>query len=281
MNANISPRLRAFASAASLQGREHAHNEDQYFVGRITNGFAVHETSLDELRAHQSSDATLLAVADGVSGSARGDHASAEVIRQLATLLNHRLLLPGGHLDRPPARATLPSLPDVRRELEDAFALGHERLRLQHGNPSCTTLTVAYVNYPHLYVAHVGDSRCYLYREGTLILLTSDHTMAMELRGEGIKMDDGSRFDHILTRAMGEATATITPDIGHFALQPDDRLLLCSDGVSDVLSPVTITEVMAARTSPDATADAIVTRAYEELGADDTTAVVADLAPDH
>lgn len=280
MNANISPRLRAIASAASRRGREHAHNEDQYFVGRVTNGFAVHETSLDELRAHQRTDAALMAVADGVSGSARGDHASAEVIRQLATLLNHRLLLPGGQLTRVPTRASLPSLPDVRRELEDAFTLGHERLRLQHGDPSCTTLTVAYVNYPHLYVAHVGDSRCYLYRDGNLILLTSDHTMAMELRGEGIEMGEGSRFDHILTRAMGEATATITPDIGHFALQPDDRLLLCSDGVSDVLSPASIIELMRRGASPDTTADAIVARAYEQGGADDTTAVVADLSPD-
>jgi len=107
--------------------------------------------------------------------------------------------------------------------------------------------------------------------------MTHDHTMAMELRAEGIAMEDGSRFDHILTRAMGEATATIRPEISHFALQPEDRLLLCSDGVSDVLSRKTLMEFLAAAKNPKQTADAIVYRAFEDVGADDTTAVVADL----
>lgn len=147
--------------------------------------------------------------------------------------------------------------------------------------PEClgmgTTLAVAWVGGSRLFHAHVGDSRIYLLRAGRLARLTRDHSVGQAMADAGVHdPTDGLRASlrSVLTRALG-VEAAVEPDFGELALEPGDRVLLCSDGISDVVPDALI----AARLGGDAGADALARALVEEAlcagGADNATVVVA------
>ena len=113
-----------------------------------------------------------------------------------------------------------------------------------------TTLTAAYTAGDHLFIAHVGHSRAYLYREGTLTQLTRDHTLAwrMEHAGGGpAAVDRGTRdLRHILTEMIGGADRSPV-DVDHLRVLDGDALLLCTNGLTDVLTDDRIAEVLTFR----------------------------------
>lgn len=261
---------------ASQAGDAHVTNEDQYLVGILRPALEIARTSVGELsREGRDRQALVLAVADGVGRDGYGAIASREAIRCLAaSLRQHR---PGPLTIGRSARRILN---EVRATMIGAFALGDDRIQAlarREGRPSCmaSTLTVAYLRYPQLHVAHVGDSRCHLLRRGYLHLLTRDHTLAEQLRGEEVELDDGSLFEHMLTHALGGGVAVHRPEMGRFSLEPDDVLLLCSDGVSDILEDEEMVDVLSQNTNAEDCARELVARATEWDGRDDMTAVVA------
>ncbi len=161
----------------------------------------------------------LFAVADGISGYAHGGLASALAIKSFFAAFSD-------------SEPELP-LPTLRRAMEQTslaiWQAASELMVRQIG----TTLTAANVVGNCLYLAHVGDSRAYLIREGRATCLTNDHSVAGELLRRQVITPDDARVNFergLLTKYLG-ASPFIKPDFSQLALQPDDAVILCSDGL--------------------------------------------------
>jgi protein phosphatase len=142
-----------------------------------------------------------------------------------------------------------------------------------------TTVTALQASGDSGRLAHVGDSRAYLLREGALQQLTQDHTLVQQMVDEGnLDADEAERHParHIMTRALG-VEERIDVDQLTLDLHPGDRILLCSDGLSGMLSFADIRDLLGRETDAQATADALVALAVERGGEDNVTVVVVDV----
>jgi hypothetical protein len=143
-----------------------------------------------------------------------------------------------------------------------------------------TTLTAALVDEDEVSFAHVGDSRAYLYRDGELRLLTSDHSLVEELRRQG-RLTDEQAEDHpqrsIITRALGPEAEVEIDTMTHSA-RPGDVYLLCSDGLTSMIKEERIAEILASTPGLDDAASRLVFEANEEGGRDNITVVAFRLA---
>jgi protein phosphatase len=179
----------------------------------------------------------LFAVADGMGGYSAGEIASRETLKAFE-LATHQLRH-GGEC-----------APEV--VLATAFdRANYHTYKMAHNNEAFkgmgTTLTALYLpGDKTAYAAHVGDSRLYLYRNNTLSQITKDHSYVAGLLAEG-KITDNEAFNHpkknMLLQALG-VEESIQTDIIHFALEQGDLLLLCSDGLSDMLQDVEIAHIL-------------------------------------
>lgn len=171
----------------------------------------------------------LYIVADGVGG-----HAAGEVASRIAVDCTVAVVRAGLAAVPEPTSADLQALVHVAaREAAVAVHQRSEEERELHG--MATTLTVLLVHDGDAVVAHVGDSRLYLLRDGRLSQVTFDHTAMAELVRLGVLDADDARngqFGHVLSRSLG-SDPDVEPDVLPLTLQHDDRLLLCSDGLSD------------------------------------------------
>jgi protein phosphatase len=151
-----------------------------------------------------------------------------------------------------------------------------------------TTLTAALVDGDDVSFAHVGDSRAYLWRDGTLKLLTSDHSLVEELRRQG-KLTSEQAEDHpqrsIITRALGPE-ANVEVDTFSISAKPGDVFLICSDGLTSMVKDARIAELIGQEERLDALVRALVEEANRAGGRDNITVVafnlegVTDIAPD-
>lgn len=179
----------------------------------------------------------LFAVADGMGGYSAGEIASRETLK-VFEFATHQLRHQG---DMEPEEV-----------LREAFAKAnkHTYVLAQKNNAykgMGTTLTALYLPGDNTaYAAHVGDSRLYLYRNNTLSQITHDHSYVADLLAQG-KITDKEAFNHpkrnVLMQALG-VEEEIKTDIIHFALEQGDVLLLCSDGLSDMLQDVEIASIL-------------------------------------
>lgn len=144
-----------------------------------------------------------------------------------------------------------------------------------------TTLTVGYLVENTLYIGHVGDSRIYLIRGDEIRQLTQDHSFVGELVRDGT-ISPAEAVSHpnrnILTRAIG-VSPEIQIDITQEELQLDDILVFCTDGVSGVLSPEEIRQVVQQAPEPQIAAQTLCHRAEEQGSTDNSTAIVVHLLP--
>ena len=145
-----------------------------------------------------------------------------------------------------------------------------------------TTLTLALIRDDTLLLGHVGDSRAYLLHDGGLRQLTDDHSWVGEMvrRGE-LTAAEAAVHPHrsVITKALG-TDSEAEPDLVEVALEPGDRLLLCSDGLSGMVSNDSIQELLRRPDGAQAVADALVEAAIKGGGEDNVTVVVVDLAAD-
>lgn len=215
----------------------------------------------------------LAAVADGIGGLPAGEVASEIAIRALAPL------------DRPPAQrpGVDAATDDAASELAAAVAEANRRIREATGTDPAshgmgTTVTALLLDGDQLVIAHVGDSRCYLLRRGRIYQLTRDDTFVQTLVDQGVLTPDEARRHpqrSLVTRAVqGEDVA---PAVGTLPVEPGDRLLLCSDGLSDVVDDATIGQALATWTDRQHCADQLVKLAHQAGAPDNVTAVIADL----
>jgi PPM family protein phosphatase len=139
------------------------------------------------------------------------------------------------------------------------------------------TVTAAWVNDAKLSIAHVGDSRAYLLRSGSLQQLTNDHSLVAEQVRRGIisrQQADESEMQSVLLRALG-AHSDVEVDVDETGIYPGDVLLLCSDGLTRMVTEPEIAGTLQAETNPATAAQRLVYLANESGGLDNVTAIVA------
>jgi protein phosphatase len=139
------------------------------------------------------------------------------------------------------------------------------------------TLTTVWVNDNRLSIAHVGDSRAYLLRSGSLQQLTSDHSLVAEQVRRGIltrQQAEESEMQSVLLRALG-AHADVEVDVDETEIFPRDVLLLCSDGLTRMVTEPEIAGTLQAETDPGSAAQKLVDLANERGGLDNVTVIVA------
>jgi protein phosphatase len=145
-----------------------------------------------------------------------------------------------------------------------------------------TTLTMACVLWPRVYVVHAGDSRCYLHRDGTLGRMTRDHTIAQKALDEGILTEEEAKssvLSNTLWNCIGGGAAGVSPDVYHATLCPGDELLLCTDGLTRHLPDAQIATILARSDSPARAVDTLIAAANEAGGADNVTVIVGRMLP--
>lgn len=141
-----------------------------------------------------------------------------------------------------------------------------------------STLTVVANVGADMFVANIGDSRAYLLHDGELTQLTRDHTLAQELADRGaIRQEDiaTNRLRHVLTRSLATKHGKVKADVHRFSLADQDQVLVCSDGLTDMVDDATIAEIMKRPGSAHDASQALVERALENGGKDNVTVVVA------
>jgi protein phosphatase len=266
-----------------------ATNEDQFLVAAVHPTLTVVHASVAELREQRASVAFLLAVADGMGGEGNGDVASAEAMialarhvrRALAPVLTHAPTVNGSGRRAGGA----PTLPGVRDGLRDAFARCHGRIvrKARHASVSSTmgtTLTAGLLCWPRLYLAHAGDSRCYLLRHDEALQLTLDHTIAAHLAQSGIVPEPSSPLHHVLYNALGGGGhAQHRADVSRVELELGDTILLCSDGITKYLANDDILAIWRDGSNARSILEALIYEAIRRGGHDDITAIVARTLP--
>lgn len=261
-------------------GRVRQTNEDAFLIGRLEHALVVQSTSLPPSAQPMVSSGVagaLFVVADGMGGQGGGDVASRVGVATVVEYLLSRMPWLG-HTEtyRAPESA---SLPGVRTALDHAVQAGDQRVR-QAGagsaNPEMgTTLTLAYVLWPRLYVAHVGDSRCYVLRDGAAHQLTRDHNMAEQVRAiSGQPVPEDSPMQNVVWNSLG-AGSDASPEVARYVLSPGDTLLLCTDGLTKHVSDADLTTVAAAAASAAQAAEQLIQAALHGGGSDNVTVVIA------
>lgn len=208
----------------------------------------------------------LLAVADGMGG-----HQAGEVASQLAVQCFSQQFLTAYQQEASPLLALEIA---VRR----ANQLVHDRAESDHRLAGMgTTLTVAFLWRSQLQVAHVGDSRLYLYRDELCQQLTDDHSLVGELlKSGGLSEREAQQHPqrNLLIRALG-TDSTVDVDLLSFDLQPGDVILICSDGLSTVINQGELASIISQHRDLQQAANQMVQLANERGGHDNITAALA------
>ncbi|MEU9293589.1 Stp1/IreP family PP2C-type Ser/Thr phosphatase [Streptomyces sp. NPDC048266] len=208
----------------------------------------------------------LLAIADGMGGQAAGEVASSEVISTLVTLDDD---VPGS---------------DILTSLGTAVQRANDQLRMMvEEDPQLegmgTTLTALLWTGQRLGLVHVGDSRAYLLRDGVLTQITQDHTWVQRLVDEG-RITEEEATTHpqrsLLMRALGSGDH-VEPDLSIREVRAGDRYLICSDGLSGVVSHQTLEDTLASYQGPQETVQELIQLALRGGGPDNITVIVADV----
>lgn len=209
----------------------------------------------------------LLVVADGMGGHAGGDVASSVAIGRLASL-----------------DSETPASDIVATLEESVLEANQEILRRARDEPQLrglgTTITALLRAEGKFALAHIGDSRAYLLRDGETVQITKDHTFVQRLLDEGrLTEEEAERHPQrsVLMRVLGDVDADPELDLSLRAAHPGDRWLLCSDGLSGLVSLDTIDATLKDIEDPGECADALVQLALKGGGPDNITCIVADV----
>lgn len=261
------------------RGRVRTKNEDAFVIATLQRSMLVRDASPAEQGWFSGNPAgTLLVVADGMGGQGGGDVASKVAIEAVVSHLLNCMPWVARRASMPVGQRA--SLTGVREELATAMVEGDAIVKTAGAQSSTprmgTTLTMALVFGPIAYVAHVGDSRAYLLRAGQLSRLTRDHTLAQRLADESHEpIDPDSRLNHILWNSLGASDELPAPEIQKLVLEPNDVLLLCSDGLTKHVADPEIATILGTRTSAAERCAQLIDAANTAGGTDNITAVVA------
>ncbi len=218
------------------------------------------------------------AVSDGMGGYEGGEVASRLALEALLEFLRED----AGDPEKTWPRSPAPGASHEENLLRCASECSHRRILAARQGPLAqmgATLVALLVRGSRAALAHVGDSRAYLLRAGACERLTRDHSLYEQMHGEGLTGVARRDFPYRnqITRALGLA-GMAEPDVARVELVPGDRLLLCSDGLHDVLEPPALADLAAGADLAGA-AQALVERAFAEGSTDNLTVVLAEYQP--
>jgi PPM family protein phosphatase len=261
----------------SDQGYVRGNNEDHFLVVRVGRNLETIFSNLCENRPGHRFEETAygMIVADGVGGEAAGEVASDEAI---FGLLSQALKTPDWQFTWGPKEKNT-----VRWRMQDRFRRVNAALLEQATAQAalrgmCTTMTAALSHGKDLIIGHIGDSRAYLLHAGKLKRLTSDHTLGDQLSAEGIAPESDqllAELRNVLMRALGANESDCRPDVHDYVLEDGDQLLLCTDGLTNMVDDVAIEAILNKETTAVAACRGLVDLALHNGGSDNVTAIVA------
>jgi len=268
--------LRVRSAGLTDPGKVRAGNEDQFLIAQLLKALEVKATSLPLPKFQKSEDQSyLFVVADGMGGHAGGQHASALAVSSVESFMLKTFkwffACRGKEAD------------ELLAEFQSALGQANARVLSKAAeHPELrgmgTTLTLAYSLNDILFVAHVGDSRAYLQRGGALHRLTSDHTLVEDMVRIGtLRAEEAAqhRWRHVITNAVGGDSPDIKVEVHKLHLEAGDGLLLCSDGLTEMVSDEEIGRILADLNEPEKACKCLVDRANEAGGKDNISVILA------
>ena len=273
----VSSQVRVDIGARSHQGAVRSTNEDHFLVVRVGRHQDTMMSSLPrgDLPSRFDEHGYAMLIADGLGETGTGSVASRVALSALAHLAIHF------------GRWNLRVDPKVASEITERAEWFYRRasdavIERARSHPAlagmATTVTAAYTAGDDLFVAHVGHSRAYLYRAGTLSQLTRDHTLAWHMEKTGSREGAVRRMQdlrHILTETIGGSPDGPLVDVDHLSLLDGDGVLLCTNGLTDVVPEERIAEVLTFRRDASEQCRLLVDLALRAGTADNVTAVLA------
>ena len=265
------PQYHLMCTGLSDPGLCRPNNEDAFLVADLTRkitGARDNQFAAEFARHPLGVSGMLLAVADGLGGHSGGEIASRLAVE---TTLQALFAMPA---------VTVPPI----EQLGQAIATAHETIcqqQLQHVLYAhmASTLTAMHVSESLLTVAHIGDSRAYLFREQELTLLTEDQTLVHQMQCQGLlSAEEAAQHPqrHIILQAIGQEHP-IVPDVYLTPWEPGDAVLLCTDGLSSYVRHEHIEAILATHTDVSAACQQLIQAAKEAGGKDNITVLLARL----
>jgi len=269
------PPLVATAFGVTDQGRVRVSNQDQFAVATLTSSLWIEQSSFPQTRVQcGGTQGHLFIVADGLGGHAGGEQASKLAVEAVEAFLVQAL----GWLKQLQGQDAM-LLEELKSALQraDAEVMGKAAARPELAAMG-TTLTLACSIDDVLYIAHAGDSRCYLRRAKRLHQVTHDHTFVGELVSAGALDASAARthdLRHLVTNVVGGGRDGVRTEVHKVRLKREDVILLCTDGLTEMLPLDCIDSILESQRDPDAAAKRLVVAANEAGGSDNITALVA------
>ena len=266
-------------------GQKRPVNEDQFLIADLNKSMKVHQTSLGlnhQTRLMGESQGKLLLVADGLGGHSSGERASSLAVDGVA---NYILNAMDWFL-----RMNEENEAELIEELKTAFihsqdVLGEEAEEIPQRRGMATTMTLAYVIWPNMYVVHVGDTRCYLSRGSEIRQVTTDHNIDNLMREARERAEErGEVLDdtwphtpqgHALWNVIGGSDKSLKPQVEKVELAAGDRLILCSDGLTAYLGEDELQRSITSDLTPQEACKFFIERANSLGGEDNITVIVA------
>ena len=268
--------VRVDASGLSDRGKVRADNQDHFYLARMGRFSDILSTSLPAgtLPEHLEETGYVGVVADGMGG-----HAGGEVASRTAISLFFQFLFETPdwvlRVDDDSAKKIFDRVTTRYRSLDVVLAEKAEVDPELRGMG--TTMTLAYSLGYDLFLGHAGDSRAYLCRDGSLEQLTRDHTRVQELVEMGMLTREEAathRWRNVLTNVIGGGVPLTDVDVHRVGLAPGDVVLLCSDGLYDVVQDTEIARILGASGTAAAACHALIGLALSRGAPDNVTVVI-------
>ncbi|WP_246151277.1 PP2C family protein-serine/threonine phosphatase [Rubripirellula reticaptiva] len=259
------------------QGRVRKTNQDQFLIAQLNKSMRVSATSMSfDQRLYGIAQGEVMLVADGMGGHAAGDQASRLAIEHLVQrLLSSIHWHFHGEEERESEFVT--NLQELLKEAH-AHILSESAQHVDQRGMG-TTLTMAYLIWPRLYVVHAGDSRCYLIRDGQADVLTTDHTLAHQLvEAGGLKPEDeaSSRWSNVLWNVLGgRSDGGLIAEVRRVDLEAGDKIVLCSDGLHRYVKPNQLANIVNESQDPSQACQSLIKLANDAGGEDNITVIVS------
>lgn len=264
----------------SDRGQRRISNEDCFAIAELARSLRVHHTNLRQaatsLSAHRG---YVFLIADGVGGSNAGDIASSLSVSTVEDFLLNTLKR-FSDLQASEEQGALLALQEALCQADSRIF--EETSKHPEWQGMGTTLTIAFAVNWHLFVAHAGDCRCYLYSGAKLQQLTRDHTITAEMVRLGILPADRGTLHpwrHVVTNVLGGTERGVQVELHSLKLHGDDVLLLCSDGLPEMVPAERIAGILNAEPDPKRACEQLIGEANRLGGKDNITVIVTRVDP--
>lgn len=259
--------------AATHVGKVRSENQDHHAIFRNRRTTELVKTDLPpEGLKLATENSYALVVADGMGGAKFGEFASRLALRRMFELVQQATSWV--------MRYTNMEVLQIRERVDAYVQKIQTTLReYMDANPALagmgTTWTSAHLLLPHVLVVHIGDSRAYLLHDGQLNQITHDETMAQAFVDSGMNSESVKRFSHILLNNFGGESEDVSANIHQLRISDGDRLMLCTDGLTDTVSEEVVCDIIRQELQPQIMCDQLVDSALQNGGKDNITVVIA------